>query len=112
MERWKKLSIIINEDSKINGRGLHHELISHLKKWNVKGMTAYRGIEGFGETKRLHSSKAFDISDSLPIVIEVVDEAEILMKLIPEIKEMIVEGIVYLSDVEIISMGKGTGSLK
>lgn len=102
MEQWKKLSIIISEDEKINGHGLHHELISHLRKWNVRGMTAYRGIEGFGETKRLHSSKAFEISDGLPIIIDVIDEAEKLRAIIPEIKKMVVSGIIYMSDVEVL----------
>jgi len=106
MESWNKLTIIINENTKINGHGLHHEIISHLKKWDVKGMTAFRGIEGFGQTKKLHSSKAFEISDSLPIIIEVIDERSKLLGIIPKLKELVFDGIVYLSDVEMVSWGK------
>lgn len=106
MALWKKLTIIINEDEKWKGHALHHEIIRYLKEHDVKGMTAYRGLEGFGQTKRLHSSKAFEISASLPIMIDVIEREEKLQEIMPGIKERLTSGIAYFTDVEIMAYGK------
>ncbi len=42
----------------------------------VKGVTVYRGIEGYGNSGRVHTSSLIDLSTNLPIVVEFFDELE------------------------------------
>ena len=40
----------------------------------VRGVTVYRGVSGFGESGKVHSSNLLDLSSDLPLVVEFFDE--------------------------------------
>ena len=42
----------------------------------VRGVTVFRGIAGFGQSGKMHSSSLLDVSLDLPVVIEFFDEPE------------------------------------
>lgn len=106
--KCKLLKIYISEDSKYKGHNLYHALILKLKEIGMAGATVTRGIEGFGEGKRLHTARVMDLSLSLPIIVEVVDTLENIEKALPVVKEMVNEGLIIITDVEVIKYGKST----
>lgn len=104
--KCKLLKIYISEDSKYKGHSLYHALVRKLAEEGMAGATVTRGIEGFGHEKRLHSSRLIDISLKLPVIVEVVDSPEKIEAVIPVVKAMVNEGMVFLTDVEVIKYGK------
>lgn len=53
------------------------DMLSRLHDdYNVKGVTVFRGVAGFGASGKLHSSSLLDISLDLPQVIEFFDEQD------------------------------------
>lgn len=100
--KCKLLKIYVSEDSKYKNHSLYHEIVHKLKELGAAGVTVSRGIEGYGRSKTLHSSKILDISQSLPIIIEVVDESEKIESIIPELKKIVNEGLMFVTDVEVI----------
>ncbi len=72
----------------------------------MAGVTVTRGIEGFGQGKRLHAARVLDLSSSLPIVVEVVDIPERIEKAIPIVEEMVNEGLIMVTDVAVIQYGR------
>ena len=55
--------------------GLLHTLLKYLHdESEVRGITVFRGITGFGKTGRVHAAKLLDISFDLPVVVEFFDE--------------------------------------
>jgi len=71
----------------------------------MAGATVTRGLEGYGKSKAIHDMKILDLSSSLPIIIEVIDEAEKIEKAIPIVKEMVNEGLVITTDINVIKYG-------
>ena len=61
-----------------------------------------RGIEGFGASNHLHTTRILSLSNDLPIVIVIVDDAARVDAFIPQLDELITEGLVILDDVEVI----------
>jgi PII-like signaling protein len=52
-------------------------LLQRLHEWEkVRGVTVFRGISGFGESGKLHTSSIMDISMDLPVVVEFYDSPE------------------------------------
>lgn len=52
-------------------------LLEHLNdEHKVRGVTVFRGIAGFGQSGKMHSSSLLDVSLDLPVVIEFFDEPE------------------------------------
>ena len=103
--KCKILKIYISEDSKYKNHNLYHALVLKLKELGMAGVTVTRGIEGYGQGQRLHTAKILELSASLPIIVEVVDTPEKIMKALPVIKEMVNEGLMVMADVEVIKYG-------
>jgi PII-like signaling protein len=103
--KCKMLKIYISEDSKYKGHNLYHAMVFKLKEAGVAGVTVTRGIEGFGQEKRLHTARILDLALSLPIIVEVVDIPERIEKAIPIVKAMVDEGLIMVTDVNVIKYG-------
>ena len=101
----KILKIYLSEDSRYKGHNLYHALVQKLREIGMAGVTVTRGIEGFGQQRRLHGTKFIDISLSLPIIVEVVDIPERIEMAIPLVEEMVNEGLIMVTDVNVIKYG-------
>jgi uncharacterized protein len=104
--KCKLLKIYISEDSKYMKHNLYHEIVHRLREFGIAGVTVSRSIEGYGKDKVLHSSRLLEISQSLPIIIDAVDEAEKIDKVIPIIEDIVNEGLMLVTEVNVIKHGK------
>jgi PII-like signaling protein len=105
-EKCKILKIYVSEDSKYKGHNLYRAVVIQLKELGIAGVTVTRGIEGYGKGKSIHTTRILDLSTSLPILIEAVDTSEQIEKVIPTIEKMVNEGLVLVTDVNVIKYGK------
>ena len=96
------LRIHFGEDDKWNGCPLHEAIVQKCRELDIAGATAYRGIEGYGASTLIRHSHAFRISSDSPIMVQVIDKEEKILKLIPVLDSMISEGLIAMSDVEVI----------
>ena len=99
----KLLRIFVGESDTWHGRPLYEAIVARVRKEGLAGATVLRGIEGFGAHSRIHSSRILRLSQDLPIVIELVDTAENIDRVLPILDEMVSEGMVTLERVEVIA---------
>jgi PII-like signaling protein len=86
---------------------MYHAIIKKVKEQGMAGATTVRGIEGYGASSQIHSTRILRLSEDLPIVIEVVDYEEKINALVDVIKDMVVSGImITMQDVEIVRYTK------
>lgn len=62
-----------------------------------------RGIEGFGAHSRIHTTRILRLTEDLPVVIEIVDQAERVNAVLPALDEMIGERLITLEKVQVIA---------
>jgi PII-like signaling protein len=98
----KMLRIIISEDDTWEGEPLYEAIIKRLIMTDIAGATVYKAIAGYGPHKRYHKKKTLTAHGELPILITVMDTEEKISKVIPILDELVGEGIVVLSDVNVI----------
>jgi CBS domain-containing protein len=98
----KKLTIYIGESDRSGHRPLYQAILETLKKEHLAGATVTRGVAGFGAHSRIHTAALLQLSEDLPLIIEVVDTPEQIEKGLAAIGPMIKEGLVTLHDVEIV----------
>ena len=99
----KMLRISIGEDDRWEGEPLHEAIVKRLRMMDVAGATVYRGLVGYGAQQRLHKKSGWlGLSTDLPIMLTVIDTEEKIRVVLPILDEMVDEGLVVLSDVEII----------
>ncbi len=98
----KMLRIVISEDDKWEGEPLYEAIVKRLIMTDIAGATVYKAIAGYGPHKRYHKKKTLTVHGELPILITVMDTEEKINKVIPILDELVGEGIVVLSDVNVI----------
>lgn len=96
----KMMRIYIGENDKWNGKPLYDEIVKGLRAHDIAGVTVYRGILGYGANRRIHKDATF--SHDRPILISTVDTEEKLKAFAPILDEMVQQGLVVLSDVDVI----------
>jgi PII-like signaling protein len=99
----KLLRIFIGESDTWHGRPLYEAIVARVREEGLAGATVLRGIEGFGAHARIHSSRILRLSEDLPVVVEIVDTAENVDRVLPLLDEMVSEGMVTLERVEVIA---------
>ena len=72
----KLLRIFIGESDKAGHQPLYETIVFEAKKQGLAGATVLRGMMGFGANSRVHTTKLFDLSADLPIVVEIVDSED------------------------------------
>jgi len=70
------LRIFIGESDRFGGKPLFQALVEEARAEGLAGATVLRGIEGFGASSHLHTSRILRLSEDLPVIIEIVDTAE------------------------------------
>lgn len=96
----KLMRIYFGENDRWEGKPLHEAILQALRAHQVAGATIYRGILGYGPNGRMRREATF--SHDRPMLLSIVDTEEKLRAFTPTLEEMIQQGIVVLSDVEIV----------
>lgn len=97
------LRIFIGESDRWEGKPLYEAIVRRARQDGLAGATVLRGLEGFGAHSRLHTTRILRLSEDLPVVIEIVDEAEKIDAFLPELDAMVAEGMVTLENVRVIA---------
>ena len=100
-EKGQLLRIFIGESDKYEGKPLFEWIVLKAREAGLAGATVIRGIEGFGATSRIHTTKILRLSEDLPIVVEIVDTAEKIEQFLPSIDSAITEGLATIENVRI-----------
>lgn len=97
----KLLSIYLAEDEQQDGIPLFEWLVKEAKKNGLAGATIFKGLEGYGAHREIHTSRILRLSEKLPIVIQIIDTQEQIEKFIPVVDSAICEGLVIVQDVDV-----------
>lgn len=98
----KLMRIFVGADDQWRGKNLYDAIVESLRANDIAGVTVYRGICGYGAHRRFHKEKRLSLSSDLPIMLSVVDEAAKIQAYLPILEQMVQEGLVVLSDVDVI----------
>ena len=97
------LRIFIGENDKWEGKPLYEAIVLKARAAGLAGATVLRGMEGFGAKSRIHTARILRLSEDLPIIIEIVDSAEKIAAILPELDRMVGEGLITLENIRVIA---------
>jgi PII-like signaling protein len=100
----KRVRVYIGERDKAEGRHdpLWETLLHFLRDEGAAGATMFRGLAGFGAHSKIHTARLADLVPDLPVVVEWVDNAEQVQRLLPKINELVTHGTITVEAVEIV----------
>ena len=94
--------IFFGESDKWKHRSLEVALLERLRREGFAGATVFRGVGGFGANSIIHTTHLLELSNDLPVVIEIVDTEEQMQKLQPILDEMLGDGLVTMEKVRVL----------
>ncbi len=97
-----RLTIMIGESDRWHHKPLSTEIVHRAHKAGLAGATVLHGVEGFGASNRIHTTRLLSLSEDLPVVIVIVDTHERIHAFLPQLDELVTEGLVILDDCEVI----------
>ena len=107
----KLLRIFIGESDKVGQQPLYEAIVFEAKKQSLSGATVTMGIMGFGANSKIHTTKLFEISSDLPLVIEIVDSEEKIKAFVIRVEQLFEEsksgGLITIEKTEIIRYKPG-----
>ena len=98
----KRLTVLVGETDRWHHRPLYTEIVHRAHAAGMAGATVLRGIEGYGASRHLHTSRILSLSEDLPVAVVIIDDPERVAAFLPQLDELIGEGMVVVDDVEVI----------
>ncbi len=95
------LRIFIGESDHWHGKPLYEAILLAARQRGVAGCTVLRAIEGYGANSHLRSAHIERLSMDLPIVVEIIDRPEKIEAFLPQVDEMVEDGLVTLEPLHI-----------
>jgi uncharacterized protein len=104
----QRLTVFIGETDRYRHKPLYGEIVKRAHRCGLAGASVFRGMEGFGASSRIHTTRILSLSEDLPVAVVIVDTHERIAGFLPQLDELITEGLVILDDVHAVKyVGRG-----
>jgi PII-like signaling protein len=70
------LRIFIGSSDLVDQQLLYEKLVFQAKKSGMAGVTVTKGIMSYGASSVIHSYKFWEVTDKVPVIVELVDEEQ------------------------------------
>src|SRR5215831_1924044 len=88
------VTVYVNSTDQWHGRPLYSAIVQLCQERGVAGATVTRCMEGYGAHRHLHTTRLLELSENLPVRIEIIDVPERITPLLLELEARIGEGLV------------------
>ncbi|MBK6009843.1 DUF190 domain-containing protein [Streptomyces sp. MBT53] len=97
-----RVTVFIGENDTWHHKPLYTEIVHRAHTAGLAGASVFRGIEGFGASSLIHTTRLLSLSEDLPVAIVIVDTEERVRDFLPQLDELVTGGLVILDDCEVI----------
>jgi uncharacterized protein len=74
------LKIYASSTDRIGSKMFYDHIVHEARNFGIAGVTVYRGIMGFGSSSHINSSKFWELTEKLPVTIEMIDDTAMIEK--------------------------------
>ena len=103
-----RLTVFVEESRQVHHRPVYAEIVRRAHAAGLAGASAFRGFEGYGTASQIRTSRVLSLSDDLPVMVVIVDEESRVRAFLPELSELVGQGLALLDEVEVVDLGGET----
>ncbi|PJN04933.1 hypothetical protein CG740_03410 [Streptomyces sp. CB01201] len=100
--RALRATVLIGESDLWHHRPVYTEIVHRAHAAGLAGASVFRGIEGFGASSLVHTQRLLSLSEDMPVAVVIVDDEERVRAFLPQLDELVTEGLVMLDDCEVV----------
>ena len=97
-----RLTILVGESDQFHGRPVYTEVVHRAHRAGLAGASVFRGIEGFGSSHHVHTTRLLSLSENLPVLVVVVDAEDKVRAFLPRLEDLVIDGPVTIEPVEVV----------
>jgi uncharacterized protein len=97
-----RISIYLGESDQFGHHPLYHEIVRRARVAGLAGATVFRGMEGYGASSIIHTTRLLTMSEDLPVTVVIIDTPARIDAFLPVLDGLITEGLVVREDVDIV----------
>jgi PII-like signaling protein len=98
----RQVTVFVNSTDQWHGRPLYAAVVQLCRERGIAGATVSRCEEGYGAGRHLHTTRVMELSENLPVRVEIIDLPERIDPLLPALGDMIGEGLVVIANVHVL----------
>jgi PII-like signaling protein len=104
-----RMTVLLGESERWHHKPVYTEIVHRAQRAGLAGASVFHGIEGFGASSLIHTSRLLSLSEDLPVAVVVVDTEERVRGFLPELDELLGKGLVLLDACEVVRHSAGDG---
>jgi PII-like signaling protein len=97
-----RLTVFVGDTDIWHHKPLYHEIVHRAHKAGLAGASVFRGMEGYGASNHIHTTRILSLSEDLPLAIIIVDASDKIRAFLPQLDELVTEGLIIIDPVEVI----------
>jgi PII-like signaling protein len=98
-----RLTVYVGETDRWRHKPLYFEIVHRAHQAALAGCSVFRGLEGFGKSNHIHTTRILSLSEDLPMMIVIVDAEEKIRAFLPQLDELDITGLVTIDAVEVVT---------
>ena len=98
----QRLTVIVGDTDHFQHKPVYTEIVHRAHAAGLAGASVFRGIEGFGASRHVHSTRILSLSEDLPVAVVIVDTAERINRFLPQLEELVAEGLITIEEVDVV----------
>ena len=112
----KLLRIFTSNTDKFKHSLLYETIVFAAKRYGLAGATVTKGVMGYGSSSIIRSVKFWEITEKLPVVVEIIDESQkidaFIEKILPWFDYLPIGCLITTENTTIILNKEGNGKNK
>jgi PII-like signaling protein len=97
-----RLTVYVGDSDTWHHKPLATEIVHRAHAAGLAGASVFHGMEGFGASNHIHTTRILSLSEDLPVAVVVIDAPERVRAFLPQLDELVTEGLVTLDEVEVV----------
>ncbi|HON74960.1 MAG TPA: DUF190 domain-containing protein, partial [Dermatophilaceae bacterium] len=94
-----RLTVYVGESDQWHHRPVSTEIVHRAHAAGLAGASVFRGLEGFGHSSRIHTTRVLALTEDLPVAIVIVDSETRIRAFLPSLDELVHGGLVTIEPV-------------